>query len=194
MKAALVGVLGGLQNLDHDEAHERPVDRLGAAGMIGRGAARARQAEKATNAERESILCSLGVDLIRFKYSNVAAARLDAEDMLALALAWRPRLNLSRRERTRVARWAVQEWAIDLCPTCKGAKVVPDHDAKGLEGVQPMKPCCECGSTGKRRYSDAERVEALGATFEKAMMDAHEFIASAEGLAVGRVRKSLERP
>ena len=195
MKMALVGVLGGLQSLAHDDsAHERPVDRLGACAMPARRAAAAiaKQVERATSAEREAILCSLGVELMRFKHSNVAAARLDAEDLLALALVWRPKLELSGRQRARVARWAVHEWAIDLCPACQGAMQVPDHDSP-REGAQPMKPCCECASTGKRRYTDEERIEALGAAFDEAMSEAHEFIASAEALAVGRARKMLER-
>lgn len=196
MKAAFAGALGGLQNLDHDEVHERPVDRLGAMGFIGRKCPDERlgqQVERSINANRTAMLCSLGVDLVRFKFANVAPARLDAEDVLAAALEWKPWLNLSGRERMRVARWAVQEWAIDLCPKCKGAKVVPGHDMKELEGVQPMVPCGDCRATGKRRYTDEERVEAMGKAFNAAMDEAHAIIAWAESLAIQRGKKMLER-
>lgn len=185
MKLALAAVLGGLQSLGHDEAREKPVDRLGAMA--------ASQIARAKDAERTAALCSLGVDLIRFKFANIEAARLDAEDRLALALTWRHKADdLSDRERGRVARWAVREWGIDLCPRCKGAGKTPDFVVP-IEGKQPMSECVDCWGSGKRRYTDAERTEAMGQLFAKALDEAHSLIAWAESLAVQRARDQCER-
>lgn len=201
MKPALIGVLGGLQSLSHDDFCERPVDRLGAMGFIARKVPDERngaQVARSNHEERMAILCSLGVDLIRFKFANIAAARLDAEDMLAMALTWRHKADdLSGREKDKVARWAVEEWASDLCPPrpagCGGAKEVPDHDWQKLEGVQPMRSCPVCSGSGKRLWTDAERIEAMGQAFAEAMDEAHALIAWAESLAVQRGKKMLER-
>jgi hypothetical protein len=188
MKQALALSLAGFQGLGHSDSRERPVDRVGAAGAI--------QIARATEEMQNAFLCSLGVDLIAFKFGNRASSRADAIDRLAIALAWpRLHLHLRPRERTKVAAWTVQEWAIDMCPICHGAKEIPDRGVE-LEGRQPMKPCpptTGCGGTGKRRYSDAERSEALGGNFDKAMAEAHGLIGRAEDLAVRTARQMLER-
>lgn len=184
MKQSLAIALAGLQGLGTTDDHrERPVDRLGALAMA--------QIQRADNAARQSFLASLGGDLIAFKFGNRAASKLDAEAKLEVALAWRE-LRLRAGQRKRIAAWAIQEWAIDLCPVCKGAKEVPDHS--DLEGAQPMKPCppspTGCGGSGKRRYSDEERIEALGETFARAMDEAHRLIGAAEDIAT---RETIRR-
>jgi hypothetical protein len=180
MKIAFAGVLGGLQSLAHDDSCEKAVDRLGALGMIGRRVPderHGRQVARAKETERTSALCSLGVDLIRFKFARIADARLDAEDQLAAALTWRHKADdLSGRQQRKVACWAVQEWAGDLCPPrpkgCGGAGEVPDHDLE-REGTQPMRSCPVCRGTGMSLWTDAERIEAMGHSFAVAMSEAH---------------------
>lgn len=201
MKLALAGVLGGLQSLAHDDAREKPIDRLGGMGFIGRTKPDERdgvQQARAVDAMRTAVLSALGVDLIAFKFGARMASRLDAEDMLAAILAWPSwKLQVTTRQRTRIAKWAIHEWASDLCPPrpdgCGGAKEVPDHNHQQLEGTQPMRPCPVCHATGKRHYTDAERIEAMGEAFAKAMFEAHGIIGRAETLATGGAKKMLER-
>lgn len=191
MRAALASVLAGFQGLEHDDSREKPVDRLGALGLIQRK--RDQEGEKGKAVDRDAALASLGVDLIRFKFSNCADARPDAIDKLAGVMSWRSwGLELTRRERSVVSAWAVQEWAIDLCPTCAAAGEVPDCSPE-IEGARPMKRCSDCKGTGKRRYSDEERAEAMGATYEDAMSKAHEIIGRAEASALEGARRMLER-
>jgi hypothetical protein len=100
----------------------------------------ASQIARVRDAQRQAALCSLGVELIRFKFANVATARPDAVDMLSAALSWKNlNLGLTAAERVTVARQAVHEWAIDLCPVCKGAGETPSH--ADVEGQQPMQHC-----------------------------------------------------
>jgi hypothetical protein len=190
MKQSLAGVLSGFQGLGGDDFRERPVDRLAALGAI--------QIVRGRDAARESTLCSLGVDLIAFKLGHRASSKPDAEDKLSLVLAWTDpegkntwKLRLTAKERDRVAVWAVQEWTVDCCPTCNGSAQIPIQ--QDTDGAQPMKPCPSCDSTGKRRYSDRERIEALGGDFDKAMSTAHGIIGQAEALAVRAAKQMLER-
>lgn len=60
-----------------------------------------------------------------------------------------------------VARAALHQHVIDMCPTCGGKKEIPDHDIPDLNGVQPMKMCPDCNGTGKRRYTDEECADAV---------------------------------
>lgn len=195
MKGACAAVLAGFQGLGGDDSRERPVDRLAALGVIGReipDERNGRQIARAAIALQEAHLCSLGVDLIGFKFAHRTTAKKDAEDKLALALAWPQwKLRITSRERDRVAMWTVMEWAVDMCPRCAGASVIPDQAHR--EGAQPMKPCPECNSTGKRRYSDHERKEALGGVYDKALSVAHGLIGRAEDLAVRGAKTMLER-
>lgn len=178
--------MAGFQSLAHDDLRERPIDRLGALGAI--------QIRVADEARDASELASLGVDLIAFKYGNRAASKQSAEDALASILAWPTwSLKVSPMERVRIAEQSLMEWAIDICPACQGARVVPSHHQTGLEGFQPMQPCSTCSGSGKRRYSDLERVEAMGEAFSRAMYTAHGIIGRAESLAVAGAKDMLER-
>lgn len=189
MKQVLAGVLGGFQSLQANDVREVPVDRLTALA--------ASQVARAKEAERTAALCSLGVDLIRFKLAHIPGAKADAEDKLCAVLSWKNaesmsswNLKVSAGRRYAVARWAIQEWAIDVCPSCLGAKEMKAHD---IEGAQPMLICVTCSGTGKRRYSDQERLDALGGEFDRAMNIAHGIIGRAEQLAVQRAKELLER-
>lgn len=204
MREALAGVLAGYQGLGGDDTRERPVDRLGALGL---GAANKRQVElmanealKGKQADREAALRVIGSCLIRFRDANCSSSRKDAEDLLALALAWPARrgaapLNLKRRERDKVARQAIREWALDFCPVCKGVAEIPRFAE--VEGSQPMSACppdpVGCGGTGRRRYSDAERAEAMGQPYSEAMQEAHGLISLAHSIAIRVAKEMLER-
>lgn len=193
MKGAFVGVLGGFQSLDSDESCERPVDRLGALA--------AAQIARAEESERSVILASLGVDLIRYKFAGVERAGADAEDRLSGIMAWPSwwtggRVLLDPAQRDVVACWAVHEWAEDRCAPrpegCGGALQVPSA-AEPIDGAQPMMVCPTCGGTGKRRWTDAERIEAMGLAFPEGMAQAHKIIAFAEDLAMRRGKEQVER-
>src|SRR5690349_14658920 len=92
MKAALASALGGMVNLDSSEVHERPVDRVGAAGAAGRTAPdqdeHGQQIERGKQAARNCSLAALGVDLIAFKFGHRTTSGKDAEDQLSAILAW----------------------------------------------------------------------------------------------------------
>lgn len=184
MKGALAAVLTGLQNLDHDEARERPVDRLTAMALI--------QCQTGARAMDEAKLASLGVDLVAYKFSHRADSRTAAENLLTEILGWKRHCKgMSEDKRRRIARWALMEFLIDFCPTCKGAKEVPGTEE--VEGARPMMICQSCSGSGRRRYSDEERTEALGEPAAQAMYHAHSIMGHASSLATRRAAEILER-
>lgn len=126
-------------------------------------------------AARESHLNSLGVSLIAFKHAHRPDYYLQAVRQLGHALGWRKVKN-----RGAVARTAVNEWVVDLCEVCCGAREVTN------QGV--TRPCLPCGQTGKRRYSDEERRGIPG----KAMSEAHSLISLAVSVAIRGAAKQLE--
>lgn len=195
MKLALAVTLGGLQGLGSTpDSRERPVDRLTALARA-QGPVERRgmtQCERGDHAAMESYLCSLGGDLIAFKFGNRAPSKSEAELKLAIALGWKKwGLKLKRAQCESIARCALMEWALDFCPTCKGAKEIPNY--QDVDGRQPMKPCSECHATGTRLYTDSERIEAMGEAYGKAMGWAHSIISQSEALAVRLVKERLER-
>ena len=204
MKAAFAAVLGGMQNLDDCEHRERPVDRLAALAAGARCVPdedrNGNQVRRATHEQRQAILASLGVDLVAFKHSQRALSGVNAFQALAEILAWpswwpQGEVGLSPVERFAVARWAIHEWAEERCPPrpkgCGGALVVPTQD--GVDGTQRTMICSVCAGTGKRRWSDQERTQAMGAAHDEGMNQAHRIIAHAEMIAVRRGAKMLER-
>lgn len=144
---------------------ERAIDKLTALslGSIGPG--------------RASHLNSLGVSLIAFKHAQRPDYHVAAVRQLGHALAWR-----DIKGRGAVARQAIGEWTVDMCPACLGAKEMAD--ARGV-----MRPCVACGQTGKRRYGDEERKGIPG----KAMQEAHALISLAVSIAVRGAIKRLGR-
>lgn len=179
MKKTLAMALSGFQGLGSDDFRERPVDRLGAMAAI--------QIQRADKSAAESFMASLGVELIAFKFARRLSSRANAEDKLAIVLSWPQwKLKLSPRNRDLVSRWAVEEWAEDFCKPCTGSGI--SVDSRGV-----VRGCPECGGTKKRRYSDAERVSALGAAFDKPLSEAHGIIGRAEDLAVRGAKQMLER-
>lgn len=185
MKEALAAVLTGLQSLN-EAPHERPVDRLHAL---------AASQLAAMTAPRQAELCSLGRDLIAFKFANRVESHEPAVSGLANVLKWSThRLSLKPWDYWPVSRWAIHEWAIDFCAACSGKKEVPAHFEQ-IEGRQPMKPCQACAGTGKRRYSDQERAEALGnlKALERGLDVAHAMIGEAERQAVRTAQVLLEK-
>jgi hypothetical protein len=195
MKFALAVTLGGFQGLGSTpDNRERPVDRLTAMARAEGPVERRNQSqcERGDRAAMESFLCSLGVDLIAFKFGHRVASKSEAELKLAIALKWKQYgLKLTVAQSEKIAAWAVMEWALDFCPTCRGAKEIPNY--QDVDGRQPMKPCTSCEGTGLRRYTDAERVEAMGQTFDRAIGWAQSLIAQSEALAVKLTKERLER-
>ena len=148
--------------MTYSAEEERPLDKLTALalGSIGPG--------------RESHLNSLGISLIAFKHAHRPDYYLQAVRQLGHALAWRKVKN-----RGSVAKQAVSEFVVDVCPSCMSAREVSD-------GSGVMRPCLPCGQTGRRRYDDAERKGLPG----KAMQEAHHLIALAVSVAVrGAIRR-----
>jgi hypothetical protein len=194
MKQSLAAVLTGFQGLGSDDSREKPVDRLAALGQI--------QNSYADATASNAALAALGVALISFKFANRPASKQEAEDMLAIALSWKNTkgdsmwgVRLTAKERDSVARQAIVEWALDFCPPrpigCGGAGEVPAQERS--EGAQPMRPCPVCRGTRRRRFSDLERIQAMGKAFEKAMDVAHSIIGDAERLTVRGAKDMLER-
>ena len=193
MKRAFAAALGGLQSLRADEWRERPVDRLGALGS-------AQIAHWEGELDR-TLLVSLGVDLVRFKLSGIASAEVVAQKKLSDILVWErwwgpAPCPLSEQERKGISSWAVREWAGDKCPPrpegCGGALEVPSAE-KPIDGAQPMMVCPKCRGTGVRRWTDAERIEAMGRAYPAEIDQAHAIIGSAERLAISHGMKMLER-
>ena len=192
MRESLARVLSGISNLD-EGPHERPVDRLHALASA--------QIERANRTARESHLAALGVSIVALRDANRPDEYARAVDRLADFLRdVRPRAN--EEHRFRLSRQAIQECVISFCPRCRGAREVPAH--ADIEGAQRMVPCPPqedggCGGTGKRRYSDAERIAALEVESNRAnevsaqLSYAHWIIAQAESEAVRTAIRLLEK-
>lgn len=184
MKETLAATLTGLLGLGWDEAHEKPVDRLTALAAM--------QNQRAGEAQNAAVLRSLGQDVISFKYANRADTRESAIEKLADQLKRIRALEQRPVLRARIAAWALQEHVIDMCPRCTGRGEVPQFADQG-DGYQPMLPCDPCNGTGKRRYSDAERIGATGGKHAEHFERAHEYITRAVHLADETAARMLGR-
>lgn len=72
-----------------------------------------------------------------------------------------PRITLNAGTVELVAKCALHELAFDRCGTCMGRGEVEDHDLKGLEGKQPMRPCQTCHGQKRRPRNEDDRVLLL---------------------------------
>lgn len=183
MREALAHALTGPVNLDERDGWERPVDRIHALA--------AAQAITINRTARECALASLGVSLLALKAANRSDEHARTVAKLVDALMWlRPRP--SSKQATIIARQAIMENVVDHCFTCQGRGHV-QTDA----GV--VKACPACGGSGKRRYSDDERQEAMqmsGREFDRAnrqLGEALRFLAMAEAEAIKTAKKMLEK-
>lgn len=186
MKEALVAALGGLQSLAQDDTREVPVDRLGAVALAQIAVGRARG---------EAHLVSLGRDLIAVKFGRQPRYHASATEKLTIVLGWpQYRLKMREMERRNIALWALIEWLQDACDVCHGRLEVPMGPVD-RDGAIPMKPCQSCSGTGKRRYTDQERMEALPdiPRTGRALMVASTTLHEAERLAVAGAARMLER-
>ena len=178
MRESLAHALSGPISLQEDEYRERPVDRLHAL----------------ASAARESHLSALGLSIIALKAANRPDEYVRSVDRLAYFLC-RMKNRPNAEMRLRIARQAVMEHIVDFCPTCKGTGEIPAQE--GVDGAQRMKECPECGGHGKRRYSDSERMEALGVKsikdVERWVAEALGWIAQAEHEATKTAKKLLEK-
>ena len=136
---------------------------------------------------RESLLNSLGVSLIGFKHAHRPDMLQRAIDDLRDCMRWRLK-TVGRRERTSIARAAIKEWTVDICPVCSGSAHI--FDSFGVERL-----CGTCQGSRKRRYSDEERAEATnaedGAKLARAFDVAHAQIAFAVGFAIRQAQERL---
>jgi hypothetical protein len=137
-------------------------------------------------AARESLLNSLGVSLLGFKIAQrpdlFARASSGLRDFLG-----HERIKVGLENRGKVARLAIREWVVDICPTCSGSGHI--FDSFGVE-----KCCGSCGGSLKRRYSDRERETELGFggdKAERAMDKAHLIISAAVGFCVWQARRKF---
>lgn len=183
---ALAGYVGLGESPSHDAA---PVDRLHAI------AAAQRPETYGERAQEQAYLASLGVDLVRLKLANVAKAYLPCLERLTVALMWRSdALRIKEAQASVIAAQCIQEHIVDFCPTCSGRGEIPDPEkVDGREGVVPMKTCPECGGSGVRRYSDAERVEAIGQARQLAHVfeACHSIISKSIGEAMFNARRYM---
>lgn len=205
MREAFAGVLGGLQSLGHDDACERPVDRLGALGTAARTGPdedlNGNLVARSSDALRQAKLASLGVDLVAFKDARRALSQVDAIRALAEILLWTTwwtgrKVGINEHQAVKVAGWAVREWAEDRCQPrpngCGGAREVPSAAAE-QDGRQPTMICSQCHGSGRRRWTDEERTNAMGEAFAVPMSHAHRIMAFAESLALRRGMELVER-
>lgn len=134
---------------------------------------------------RESLLNSLGVSLLGFKVAQRPDLFTRAANDLRDCLRWK--LKTSRKDRQRVAEWAIREWVIDICPTCSGAGHIFDN--RGVERI-----CNACDGNLKRKYTQTERFEKLGyggVRADRAMDAALMQISVAVGFCVRQAREKL---
>ena len=182
MKESFAHCLSGPINLDEQE-RERPVDRLHAL----------------ASAARDSHLSSLGVSFLALRTAN----RADEYSRAFSKLDWfmsRKKRGIPAEMRQKIVRQALHETIIIACPRCQGTGEVK---AAEIDGAQPMRPCPPdpegCGGHGMRRYSDLERMEALGVGkheyrgLEAHIADALGFLNAAEAEAVRTARRLLEK-
>lgn len=120
----------------------------------------------ANDAHRRAAMVSLGKHSKLFRHGNDAKERAHAVEELTIMLL-RSKTHTGRRLIAFpanickcIAETAIDELAIDICPTCSGAGEIPDHSLK-LEGRQPMTPCTTCHGSLRRSYSDDERIKKL---------------------------------
>ena len=139
-----------------------PRENVAAVGMAQSVSHHLRQVENAQRAVKQAALVTLGMRTMALKYANRSDIYQDAVERLSQELLG-PLKYIDEAERTEIARdlarAALQEHVIDMCPTCKSSGEIPDCDQK--EGMQPMKMCPTCAGTGGRAYSEAERALSL---------------------------------
>lgn len=140
--------------------NQSPRDAVAAVGLAQMFAHHVRQTEDANKAARKARCVSMGMTTLALKNGNRSRLWKEAVTEIAATLAWRGRAKAGAMADT-IARAALQEHIIDICPACQGKKETPDHDVPNLLGVQPMKSCRTCIGTGLRTYTNEERVIAL---------------------------------
>ena len=168
-----------------------PRDNVAAVGMAQSISHHARQVENAQRAVKQAALVALGMDTLALKHGLRPDIHRRAVERLSAEIF--PRLGYIAQDSERLAvsddlaRAALQEHVVDMCPSCKGAKEIPDFAER--EGMQPMKMCPACNGTGGRAYSDEERAEALAQPLDSKVVQfsfraSIEIIQTAEKMAI----------
>lgn len=167
-------------NLTYQSDHERDWDRLTA---LAWGCIRSDR-----RSSREAQLSSLGISLIAFRHAHLPSYQERALQELTEALEWRTK-GLRHHRRELIARQAIEEWVLDVCPSCLGA-------GSGLDERGVSRPCVPCGTSGKRRWSDEDRKTILGPQANKlasAIGTAHSLIALSVHIATEFAERMLRR-
>lgn len=138
----------------------------------------------------------LGSALWRYGYAGDETALKTAYNALLKKAQRRVRVYRHHKEfglLERVVAMVLLEWKHQGCLTCKGAGQLVDDDRK-------LKiSCATCGGSGKRRYSDGERISALNIdpfTYRKWEKNITEICLCLSGADVGAAytcRAQLER-
>lgn len=145
------------------------------------------EANPVHRAAREALLNSLGVSLLGFKVGQRADLFARAASQLQAVLV-HSRVRVGLENRGKIAKAAIREWVIDMCPSCCGTGF--SFDSLGVKKV-----CGTCKGSTRRRYTNAEREAELGFSGEKAeraMSAAHFIIATSVGFAVWQARERLK--
>lgn len=186
MSESLARALGGHTGLGESPSHDAaPVDRLHAVAA----AQRKETYADCRDASAASFLASLGRDLYSLINADGERWRWRCEIGLANALRWdQYRLSLTPETAMFVAIQTIKEVKNDRCRVCNGRTdeygifSIPDSDRMAgreqADGPIPMRPCPQCGGTGKHRFSDEERAATVGeaARFTRAFDMAHALI------------------
>jgi len=161
------------------------------------------------DAERISAMRAMGKANTLFRHGSNAKERETVIDFLWVMVKreetreGKPRWRFPKTTCKCVAMVAADETCWDVCPTCKGAGVVPmDFANSPPEGRMPMVTCGTCQGTRKRRYTLDERAKALIAEIRKdkrlhGFIEAIEWcrgkLLEAERMAVEGAAQMLER-
>lgn len=183
---------GSSRNMAFDtEGEERDVDRVAALGMAQTSAHHMRQVENANRAAREAYKVTLGRHVIAFRQANDPKAHPRVLHMLTIEMAERLKYIENKAQRIwtarAVARQAIQEHVIDICPVCVGKAEIPAQ--VGVIGRQVWMKCTTCNGDGKRKYTVFERGRELfckpnDVIARRKVDQAIEIMKEAEGLAV----------
>lgn len=164
-REALLRVLAGPRNLKANRLAECDVDRVGALAIAQMPSHHARMVESLKRANHDAYMVALGRHVLALRIGNDARTYEPLLNLLAAEAERRLMYIADEDQRAwtarAVARRAIEEIVIDMCPNCSGKRNVPDHDKGEIRGKQPMKVCPSCGGSGNRVYSWFERARDL---------------------------------
>lgn len=152
------------------QAHESPIDRIGALAHAGK----------------------LGRLLYHWRYAG--QGRLAGAVLQELLRKARRRLRIGKYHvehplLIRACKQAMREWYAPQCGSCQGAREIVSNSLRLV--------CPVCAGSGMRRYSDAERLDALKLdpagyrTWEPRMRELLLILTERDGASAGVIRYQL---